>query len=195
MSAIRRQGGFTLLEVLIAMTIITMISVLIGKVTIDGFTRYQYLQYQANGSADLSNILNRVAKVIRGTTSIDTASTNTLTLYGYFVPQDVTVDKIRYFVTGTALQVGVIKPVGAAPNYTYPSANEVVTTITTNLTTSPNPIFTYYDDAGNQLANGFGIAQIKQIGIYLSYNPSPHYLHINISTGTRVTLRNMKTNL
>jgi len=195
MSAIKRQAGFTLIEVLIAMVMVVILAVLLGKVTIDGFTRYQYLQYQANGSADLSDILNRLSKVIRGTTSIDTAGTNNLTLYGYFVPQDVTVDKIRYFVSGTALKVGVTKPTGTAPNYTYPAGNEVVTVITNNLTTSPNPIFTYFDDSGNQLPNGFANSQIKQIGIYLSYNPSPHYLHINISTGTRVTLRNMKTNL
>ena len=195
MSAIRRQGGFTLLEIMIALTIVVMLSVLLGKVTVDGFTHYQYLQYQANGSADLSNILIRVSKVIRGATSVDTAQANTLTVYGFFVPQDVTADKIRYFVSGTSLKVGVIRPTGTAPNYTYPAANEVVTTISNNSTTSPLPIFTYYDEAGNQLAVGFSAAQVKQVGIYLSTNPSPHYLHINLSTGTRVTLRNAKTNL
>lgn len=195
MSAIKHQGGFTLLEILIAMTIVTMISVLLGKVTIDGFTHYQYLQYQANGSADLSNVLNRVSRVIRGTTLIDTAQGNTITLYGYFLPQDAVVDKIRYFTSGTALEVGVTPPSGTAPNYSYSPANEQVKIITNNLTTAPSPIFTYYNDSGNQLATGFATAQVKQVGIFLSFNPKPIYLHINISTGTRVTLRNMKTNL
>jgi len=195
MSRIKRRAGFTLIEVTIAMLIFTMIIVLFGHILIDGLDNYQYLQYQATASQNLSNLLTRVSKVLRGSTQITDAETNTITVYAYFSPQDAVVDKVRYFVSGTALEVGVTPPSGIAPNYTYPSANEVITVLSNNLTTSPSPVFTYYDDSGAQLASGFSLAQIKQVGIFLSVNPSPHYLPRSVSTGTRVTLRNMKTNL
>ncbi len=190
-----RQSGFTLIEVILSMAVFGMILILLGRVTAAGLTKYQYLQYQANGAADLGTLLDRAARVLRGATQVVDAQTNSVTVYAYFSPQDAVVKKVRYFTTGNTLKAGVTPPSGSAPNYTYNPANEVITTLTNNLTTSPNPIFTYYDATGAQLANGFSLAQVKQIGIYLSINPSPRYLPKSLQTGTRVTLRNVKTNL
>jgi hypothetical protein len=58
-----------------------------------------------------------------------------------------------------------------------------------------NSLFAYYDDAGNVLGAGFLPSQVKDIGIYLAANPNAKFVPIPISLSTRVTLRNLKTNL
>jgi hypothetical protein len=123
------------------------------------------------------------------------AGNNTITIYGYFSPQDATVKQIRYFISGTNLNIGVTPPSGTAPNYTYNSSNEVITTTRVDLAMGSNTLFTYYDDAGNLLPNGFATSQVKAIGIYVAANPRVKQLGIPIAVTTRVTLRNFKTNL
>jgi len=123
------------------------------------------------------------------------ASDNTLTIYGYFSPQDATVKKIRYYISGSNLNIGVTPPTGTAPNYIYNSADEVVTTTRVDLAMGSNNLFTYYDDSGNVLPNGFTVGQVKAIGLYVAANPRTKQLSVPIAVTTRVTLRNFKTNL
>jgi type II secretory pathway pseudopilin PulG len=189
------EHGFTFLELLIVMSIIMIAVSILGRFMLDSLDSYRYATGQVNSSTDVLTLIDRISKVVRGTTDVVDAQTNTLTVYAYFSPNDTVVDKVRYFVSGTTLQVGVTPPTGTAPTYTYDPANEKITTLLTYLTTSPSPVFTYYDDAGNQLSGAFAVSQIKQIGIFISANPDPKHLPVNISTSTRVTLRNKKTNL
>jgi prepilin-type N-terminal cleavage/methylation domain-containing protein len=185
--------GYSLLELIIVISVFSMLMLVLSNFAINGFNNYNYLQAQANTSADLNNQIGRVSRVIRGTTGIVSATGNDLTIYGYFSPRD---DKIHYYITGgTTLVADVTPATGTAPNYTYSSTNTTSHTITTKLTTSPAPVFTYYDSSGTQLGSGFGLTDVKQIGILLSSNPKPNRLPAPITISTTVTLRNMKTNL
>ncbi len=189
------QAGYTLIELLVVIVITGAISIPLTTFAIKGLTSYTFLEAQSNTSLELNILADRIAKVVRGATSVDTAQANTLIIYGYFSPQDTTIKKIRYFISGTNLNIGVTPPTGTAPNYTYDPANEVVTTTRIDLVMGSNPLFTYYDDAGNQLSNAFATSQVKDIGIYLAANPNAKQVPVPISLTTRVTLRNLKTNL
>jgi len=191
----RSEGGYSLLELIIVMGLTAMLATPLVVFSYKGLTSYEFLQAQSNTSTELSTLSQRMAKVIRGTTAIIDAQNNTLTIYGYFSPADTTVKKIRYFINGTNLNIGVTPPTGTAPNYTYNTADEVVTTTRIDLAMGSTPMFTYYDDAGNQLPNGFANSQIKEIGIYVAANPRVKQLSVPVSLTTRVTLRNFKTNL
>lgn len=191
----RRQTGYTIVELLVVMVLFMVLAIPLTVFTIKGMTSYQYLQEQSDTSIDLSTLSERIAKVVRGTTKVVTAQDNTLTIYGYFSPEDTVVKQIRYFVNGNNLEIGVTPPSGTAPNYTYNPANEVVTVVRVDLSMGATPMFTYYDDAGNTLPNGFATTQIKEIGIYVAANPNTKRLNVPISISTRVTLRNFKTNL
>ncbi len=190
------QTGYTLIELLIVTSIFGVIVLLLGNFAISGLNSYNYLTAQTNTSTDLNNQIGRVSTVIRGTTQIVSAGANDLTIYGYFSPRDNAPDKIRYYITGTTtLTADVIPASGTAPNYTYLVSDMKTYIITTKLTTAPAPVFTYYDDLGGLLSGAFTTGQIKQIGILLSANPNPNRLPVPITISTRVTLRNMKTNL
>ncbi len=189
------QSGYSLIELLLVMSLTTMIATPLVIFTYKGLTSYEFLQAQSNTSTELSSLSARIAKVVRGATGIVTASSNTLTIYGYFSPQDTTIKKIRYFTSGTNLNIGVTPPTGTAPNYAYNSSDEVITTTRIDLAMGSNPMFTYYDDAGNVLGPGFSNSQIKAVGIYVAANPRTKQLSVPIAITTRVTLRNFKTNL
>jgi type II secretory pathway pseudopilin PulG len=187
--------GFSLIELLFVMMLTSMIAIPLGTFAYKGLSSYEFLQAQSNTSTELSTLSERMAKVIRGATGIIDAEANTLTIYGYFSPQDSVVKKIRYFISGTNLNIGVTPPTGTAPNYTYLAANEVVTTTRVDLAMGATSMFTYYDDSGTQLPNGFANSQIKEIGLYVAANPRLKQLSVPISLTTKVTLRNFKTNL
>ena len=189
------SSGFTLLEVLVVSTLTGLIAIPLMMFTFKGLQSYAFLQAQSNTSTELSTLSGRIAKVLRGATTVINAQSNTLTIYGYFSPADATPDQIRYFINGTDLNIGVTPPSGTAPNYTYPSQNEVVTTTRVDLQMGGTPMFTYYDSNGNQLPSGFQNSEIYGIGIYVAANPSPGQVGVPISVKTFVTLRNFKTNL
>ncbi len=190
-----RQAGYSLVELLVVITLTSMLAVPLIIFSYKGLSSYEFLQAQSNTSLELSTLSARMGKVIRGTTGVLIASNNTLTIYGYFSPQDATVKKIRYFISGTNLNIGVTPPSGTAPNYTYNAADEVITTTRVDLVMGANNLFTYYDDSGNVLPNGFTVGQVKSIGLYVAANPRTKQLSVPIAVSTRVTLRNFKTNL
>jgi prepilin-type N-terminal cleavage/methylation domain-containing protein len=195
MSNHNNQRGYTIIELLVVIVVTTAIAVPLTMFMIKGLGAFNFIQAQSDTALELNTLTNRIAKVLRGATSVDTAQSNTLIVYGYFSPQDTSIKKIRYFVSGTNLNIGVTPPTGTAPNYIYDAANEVITTTRIDLSMGGKPLFTYYDDVGNQLTGAFATSQIKNIGIYVAANPNSKQVPVPISLSTRVTLRNLKTNL
>lgn len=193
--SLRKQSGYTLIELLVVMSLTMMIAVPLVVFSSKGLTSYEFLQAQSNTSTELSSLSQRIGKVIRGATGVLDAQANTMTIYGYFSPADSEVKKIRYFISGTNLNIGVTKPDSAAQPYTYNNYPEVITTTRVDLAMAGTPMFTYYDDAGNLLSGGFSTGQIKAVGLYVAANPRVKQLSVPVSLTTRVTLRNFKTNL
>jgi prepilin-type N-terminal cleavage/methylation domain-containing protein len=189
------EDGYSLLELLVVIVITGMIALPLSTFFIKGLSSFQFIQVQSDTALELQTLTDRVAKVVRGVTNVDTASPNTLIVYGYFSPQDTVIKKIRYFVNGTNLNIGVTPPSGTAPNYTYLSSDEVITTTRIDLAMGANSLFTYFDDAGNQLTGSFQPGQVKEIGIFVAANPNTRQIPVPISISTKITLRNLKTNL
>ena len=192
---INRQSGFTLLEILIVITIMAIATGLVATFVGNSFNAYGFLQAKASTSSDANLELDRVSRVIRGATQVLNAGTNSLTVYAYFSPRDNAPDQVNYYVSGTSFLAAVIPASGTAPNYTYNVANQQNYTLITHLTNGAQVAFTYYDDQGNQLTGAFSTIQVKQISIYLATNPYPNVLHVPVVIQTTDTLRNLKTNL
>lgn len=193
--SLHKQAGYSLLELLIVFSLTTMIAVPLIVFTYKGLSSYEFLQAQSDTSTELSTLSQRIGKVVRGATGIIDAQANTLTIYGYFSPADSEVKKIRYFISGSNLNIGVTKPDSSTQPFTYNNYPEVITTTRVDLAMGANPLFTYYDDTGAQLGVGFANSQIKEIGLYVAANPRVKQLTVPVSLTTRVTLRNFKTNL
>lgn len=187
--------GYTLLELIFVIGITGILTLVVMTFAINSARGYRYLEAQSSASVEVSSNLNRVSKVVRGTTDIVTAEPNSLVIFGYFSPNDAVVKKIRYFKDGNRLAVGVIPPSGTAPNYTYSQANETVSYLINDLNMGSTPLFSYYDEAGNQLTGAFAVTQVKQVGIKIDVNAKPDVLTKPVGSQTKVTLRNKKVNL
>jgi len=193
----RNASGYTLLELLVVITITSMLAIPLGSFIIQGINSYNFIQEQSDTSLDLEALADRITRVVRGATSLDTASPNTLIVYGYFSPQDTVIKKVDYYLSGNNFDIAVTPPTncdaqGANCQYTTPSQ---VIVARKDIATAGTPIFTYYADTGSQLTGSFLASQVKEVGIYLAANPNPARLRMPISLSTQVTLRNLKVNL
>jgi hypothetical protein len=190
------QAGYSLVELLVVMSLTTMIAIPLVTFSYKGLTSYAFLQAQSDTSTELSSLSARIGKVLRGTTGVLDAQANTITVYGYFSPADTVIKKIRYYISGNNLIIAVTDPDNASIPATYNNNNDEPPIITrVDLAMGTNNMFTYYDDVGNVLPTGFSVGQIKAIGIYVAANPRTKQLSVPIAVTTRVTLRNFKTNL
>lgn len=187
-------SGYSLIELLFVIAIISIMTTSLVALVTQSSRGYRYLQTQSEASVDLSNTLNRVAKVVRGTSDVISAQPNSLSIYAFFSPNDAVVNKITYFVQGSTLKATVVPPTGTAPNYTYDDANGTTYTLADDLT-GAGTVFNYFDASGIQLGSGFSVSQIKQISIEVTINPNTKVLRKPLTSQTTVTLRNKKTNL
>jgi len=194
-SQAQRQGGFTLLEVLLVISIIALITGPLTSFFTRGLLSLNKLDLQTNASTELAILSGKITTVIRNATSVDTAQDNTFIFYSYANPTDTVVSKYRYFVSGNTLSVGVITAQGNAPNYAYPPGQEVVKVMRTDLAMAGRPMFTYYDMGGTQLTTPATVTSVKQVGLYLSVNPNSVQLAQPITITNQVTIRNLKNNL
>lgn len=179
------QRGYTMIELLVVIVITTAIAIPLGQFAISGMKSYSLLEAQSNTSVELNILAGRIAKVVRGATSVVSATPNELKIYGYFSPQDTVTKLIRYTISGNRLTIGV----------TPPSGPEVTSDVRIDITNGSTPMFTYLDDNNNSLGASPTPGTVKQIGVYLSANPAPKLNPKTISLSTNITLRNLKTNL
>lgn len=145
----------------------------------------------------LSSATQRITRVLRGVTTITDAKPQTLSAFAYFTPRDGTLSKVRYFYDDSlvgSVKVGVIPATGSAPDYTYDTSKERVTTLVENIDASA-PIFGYLDIAGNEAT--FSPDTYKDIkGIKVNLKTDRIGTAIKaFELKTSVTLRNRKTNL
>lgn len=96
-----QSRGFTLVELLVSITIITLV---IGTFTMffnQSLTGYLHLQYNASALSNMYVNSARMTRVLRGVTGVEQAKDNELTVYAYFNPADTYVSKLRYYLSGS----------------------------------------------------------------------------------------------
>ncbi|MCA9330321.1 prepilin-type N-terminal cleavage/methylation domain-containing protein, partial [Candidatus Saccharibacteria bacterium] len=95
------ERGFTLVELLIGMTVLSVLSVIF--LTFFVTTLRQYLGLQKDGTAfsDLTQQSQRITNVLRGATDVTEATNDSVTVYAYFFPNNNYVSIIRYYLNPT----------------------------------------------------------------------------------------------
>lgn len=188
--------GFTIIElllgILIAMTIAASSAALL-RTYYDNFSRSQT---QLDQQSENAGSLERIAKYLRQTQSIESAANQELIIYAYYYPDDPAPDRLHFSIANSTLILGVISPLGLAPNFTYSQETEVTQIVAVNLSNGQNPIFKYYDLNGNLLASPPNPAGVKMIEINLWIGAGPGItLPPALLLSTKVSLRNLKNNL
>ncbi len=195
------QHGFTLAEVLVAITILGLVSVALFWIISKGYSinRRETDQIVAQGIA--RSTLEKMTPEIRelndaetGSYAIASATASSFIFYADTDNNGLT-EKIRYFVDGTHLKRGSIVPAGSP--LAYNAGAEQIKTVAKHLANSN--VFTYYNAAytGSQsaLSTPVDVSKVRLVGITLSIDvlggtqPDPFILT------DRIQLRNLKDNL
>lgn len=197
--SLHNQKGFTILELVVVITLIGIVSTSM-YVFINSSTN-QYLSLHADSSSfsDLAIQSQRIANVLRGLTDITEATNDEITMYAYFVPNDTFVSQMRYYKNneGTKLFADVIPMTANPPIGTLLNDKKRTYTVIDNLKTVAGVNnFEYLDSAGGTLSMPISDLQtIKGIRVNLAVPVDGPTKGGNSSVTLSVALRNRKTNL
>ena len=190
----REQAGFSLVELLITLTLAVLIGIIFFTFFHTSLLQYLNIQQNGNTATNLAGQENRVATVLRGTTSIVSASGNDLVLYSYFYPSDANVSLLHYYVSNGQL-LADLTPMSANPPTGIPlTANKKTYVIIPNLyQVSGGAIFSYNDSGGNALGTPVSdVNTVQTIQVNLAATLAGGG---NEAMNVQVNLRNRKTNL
>jgi len=176
----RRRAGFTLVELLVFMGILSLIGIVfLGMQYI--LTQSQLTAWNSFLSIDEANkIMSQMVRELRnaragdnGVYPLELTQDQEIVFYSDY-NFDGKVEKIRYRLNGTALEKGITAPTGNP--ISYPSASEKVSVLTTNVRNLTVPIFYYYnsdwptDTANNPLPTSLRISDTRLVKIQLFFN-------------------------
>jgi len=198
------NSGFTLLEVLVAMGIFLLM--ILGVSSIWSYASrsknviWEQLSAQNEGrktAQDFTNQLRTATQSSIGSFSIESPATSSLIFYSN-IDSDSWRERVRYFLVGSILKKGVIKPSGNP--LVYNSSNETVTEVAHGVTNGSEPIFTYYGENYNgttityTLSYPINVTSIRLIGIKLRLEKYPDLSPAPVWVESKVEIRNLKAN-
>lgn len=193
----RAQAGFTLVEILVVMTLSAVVMITLYTAFQSSFVGYINLQKDASSLTDLSYQSQRISKVMRGATSLESVAANDITFYAYFAPTDAYVSKVRYYLSADAKKMYVdITPMTANPPVgTLITAQKRTYTVLDDFQqTSGVTLFTYMNAAGAPMT--LPIADLNSVkGVKVSLATDITSSNTNQVVAVQVSLRNKKTNL
>lgn len=197
--------GFTLTELLVTISIITIIGLMIGTLGRDIFWSNYLIQKKLVAESDAKLAIKKIVNELRvvetsniGTYPIQSVSSTTITFFTD-LDRDGLREKVRYFLDGNILKKGIIKPTGVP--FSYPLANEAISVVATNIIQDNYRIFEYYDQfydgsaSSSPLTEPIEIEKIRLIKIKLIIETDSATLSSPLEMESSVTLRNLKNNL
>ncbi len=200
-----QEKGFTILELLVAVSIFSVLSVMAALLFVNIFTGSNQ-QFSALSNVDqarlvtnqFTNEIRNATTGVEGSAPLNTASTNQIIFFSKSSLGGATVNRVRYYLVGTTLYKGVTVPSGNPPNYNLAQESNII--VQRDISNGVTPIFTYYD--GSYAGSGSALVQPVNIN-------SVKFVKMNLMVLTRVkenvntvfsisagaTIRNLKNNL
>jgi prepilin-type N-terminal cleavage/methylation domain-containing protein len=198
------QRGFTLVETLITLGIAVLLGVVLNALFANVFKLHRTVSEDllANGNArraikTMTSELRTASPSNLGAYNLEKTGTSSLIFFSN-IDTDSYVERVRYYVEGSNLKKGVIKPTGNPLSYV--SGNETVTTLVERVVNSSStPLFQYYNRAytgtSSPLSSTSSVSEVRLVKTELRI--AQH--GTNTSTPeiytTQVNLRNLKDNL
>jgi len=195
--------GFTYIEMLIAMSIMTMISLALSMFISNVFTMNRYYSESLTAQEIARRTISVMSAEVRtlspsstGAYPIAQAEASSFIFYSD-IDNDLFKEQIRYFTDGNVLKKGMIKPSGNPLSYDPDS--EKVVELAHGLANGETPIFSYYDtsyDGTTQpLVNPIDVSIIRLVKVTLVIDSDPLNSPGPITVTTQINMRNVKDNL
>jgi prepilin-type N-terminal cleavage/methylation domain-containing protein len=191
-----KQQGFTLVELVITITLTLIISTTFYTYFKSSFIGYLNLQKDASGLTNLAQQSQRIASVVRGATDITSVASNDFVMYGYFYPTDAYVSIVHYYLNGSGtILYADVTPMTANPPIGTPITASLKTykIIESFKQTSGLSLFSYLDSNGSALVLPVAdLHTIKGVRVNLAVGTATGG---NEAINLDVSLRNRKYNL
>jgi prepilin-type N-terminal cleavage/methylation domain-containing protein len=198
-----KNKGFTLAELVISISILSLIAYVVGSFQYDLFSLNFSAQNSMISQFDARHISKYFAKELReasisslGAYPIALASSTAITFYSD-VNNDGLKERVRYYTSGNKLMRGELSPSGSP--LVYNSGNEKITTAISNITnSSTTPIFEYYSayyaGTSSPLSQPVNINEIRMVKMYVIIDKDSNKSPTSFKVETKVNVRNLKDN-
>lgn len=156
------ERGFTLVELLVAMSIFTIFATIVVGISQSFMTTSMNSQQRMNNIGNAQGIMDRLTSEIRAAVScacggataspIASADGNDLTFYAS-LGGSTGPTKVQFTLTGTTLtEVDTpADPGGTAPVWTFTGTPKTIMVSSDVVNTTSNPLFTYFQQSGTQI--------------------------------------------
>jgi type II secretory pathway pseudopilin PulG len=200
---IHNTAGFTYIELMIAMFIMILISAAISMFVKNILTMNRYYTESVTAQEGARRAIKVMDKEVRalspsstGSYPISQADSFTFVFYSD-IDNDLFKERIRYFIDGSILKKGVIKPTGSPLSYN--PDDETVMDLTRGFANGAEPLFSYYDmyydGTTDPLESPVDVSSIRLLKIVLLIDMDPVRPPGPITITTQITMRNLKDSL
>jgi prepilin-type N-terminal cleavage/methylation domain-containing protein len=195
--------GFTLIELLVTLAVIGIVVTIVGRFSGDTFYFSNIFSHSLNTSDQARRILRPMADEIRsispssaGAYPIEQAASNAFVFFSD-IDNDGLKERVRYYVSGTLLKKGIIKPTGN--NFIYDPSSEIITDVVEGVQNGTSPIFEYYDTnydgTTNPLVQPVIISTIRLVKVTFIIDEDVNRTPGPMTVMTQISMRNLKDNL
>ena len=197
------RSGFSVIEVLMSIFILTLIGLAVYSFQKDVFSLNKIISGSLTAQDEARRALKSMSAGIRtaspsslGAYALTQTATSSFTFYSN-IDDDSFKERVRYFLDGTTLKKGVIKPSGTP--LTYNPANEAISEIVHDVANATSSVFSYYDanyDGTTQpLPEPIDIAAVRLVKITVAIDKDSQTSPGPITLTTQISMRNLKDNL
>lgn len=199
----QNRFGFTIIEMLVALSGFALVSVgivaLLTNLITEG-NRQQGLLFDTDSARRVSFTLMQELRntVISNTGAypLESAAAQSVIFYSN-IDGGSDIERVRYYISGTELRKGVVKPTGSP--YTYNLGNETTYVVQRNVANGAGALFTYYDGSfagsGSALTQPVNATSVRHVKMDLKISKPGKISSPSFTFSASVTPRNLKDNL
>jgi len=197
------RRGFTLVEILVSVSIFAAVIVFIGGFQADVFSLNRIIQSGLKNQSEAKKIIRPFANEVRSAATSNLgayaiAETNETSFIFYTdIDNDGLREKVRYFLDNGEFKKSIISPTGQP--LVYDQENEKIIKVVQDVVNYD--IFEYYDSLYDGTLSSTALSQpvttsdVRLIKVTLVIDTDPNKTPAAIEITTQVSIRNLKDNL
>lgn len=198
---VKHRPATSLLEVVITMSVGTLMFILLAQVTGNVLASFRRSSGSENATSKANEVLDTMTRIIRQAQPSPTgayplvSATGTSLSFFASTTSSGQINQVRFTLQGSTIQYGEIQPTGSPP--VYNPAQEIVTTILTNVQNGAQPLFDYYGSAftgGQAPMSPIVLSTIRLVQVTIIYDPKPNEPPAASTLRFYAQLRNLKDN-
>lgn len=201
----RRTGhrrGYILTELLVSIAVFGIVLAFFGVMFSHNMRAFNRAKSREYVEEQVTTIVKKISRNIREMRSSDAGAyplsqaTDTSITFFSNIDSDDDIERVRYTLNGTLIELGIIQPTGTPAS--YPVNNEIVTTIARGVYNGGQPLFSYFDSSftGSQqpLTLPVNLSSVRVVKVQAFIDDSPTQEPAAQELVFYVQLRNLKDN-